>query len=83
MENAAVFFSKAKQYNSFIIFPELLCLILYTVLKYSRQKECHCFWAKYILFNMDIFSLTNHIGRIWGSQGGDYEGGCLMGCSAV
>jgi hypothetical protein len=23
------------------------------------------------------------LSRIWGSHGGEYEGGCLLGCSAV
>jgi hypothetical protein len=23
------------------------------------------------------------VSRIWGSHGGEYEGGCLLGCSAV
>jgi hypothetical protein len=25
----------------------------------------------------------NNSGRIWGSHGGEYEDGCLLGCSAV
>jgi hypothetical protein len=27
--------------------------------------------------------LTTKLSRIWGSHGGEYEDGCLLGCSAV
>jgi hypothetical protein len=30
-----------------------------------------------------LLAIQKKLGRIWGSHGGEYEDGCLLGCSAV
>jgi hypothetical protein len=45
------------------------------------------FWAAlWLLRNVSDIALERTgclISRIWGSHGGEYEDGCLLGCSAV
>jgi hypothetical protein len=54
------------------VFPERL--------KYSEVKPLYKKGEKSCKSNYRSISLLS---RIWGSHGGEYEDGCLLGCSAV
>jgi hypothetical protein len=44
------------------------------------------FWLLCLPVNLTLREAQTELhnsSRIWGSHGGEYEGGCLLGCSAV
>jgi hypothetical protein len=48
--------------------------------KVAKLNSHYYILAEIILF---YYLVQNYVSRIWGSHGGEYEEGCLLGCSTV
>jgi hypothetical protein len=50
---------------------------------YARMTYGHCWNTLLLNSGLKLHSRNNYLRRISGSHGGEYEDGCLLGCSAV
>jgi hypothetical protein len=55
----------------------------FEVIQISAFYDFQAVFCSGMLHILQTWRNTSILGRIWGSHGGEYEDGCLLGCSAV
>jgi hypothetical protein len=79
-DNKLNFHRRKKTSNASIIIMSTSSQFYFVRIHFSSQVSC---WSRINLTVILYLWAKCWLSRIWGSHGGEYEDGCLLGCSAV